>query len=143
MFISPAYAQSASPGGGDMLTGILPLILIFVVFWFLLIRPQQKRQRAYRELIANVKKGDHVVTNGGIIGKIVGLGTGTQLEIQVEPDKIKMMVDRSFIAGIWNPDNGQMVQPGQVAAAQGQPGQPANDEKKPAGGPLARLFGKR
>jgi preprotein translocase subunit YajC len=142
MFISPAYAQSAT-GGGDMLTGILPLILIFVVFWFLLIRPQQKRQKAYRELIANVKKGDHVVTNGGIVGKITAINGVSQLELQIEPDKIKLMVDRAFIAGLVNPDTGQMIQPGQATAQPGQPGQPANDGPKPAAGPLARLFGKR
>ena len=72
MWISEAFAQDAAPktGSGDFLTGILPLVLIFVVFWFLLFRPQQKRMKEHRALIAAVKKGDEVMTAGGIVGKI-------------------------------------------------------------------------
>ena len=72
MFISEAYAQTAAaaPGATDMLTSFLPLVLIFVVFWFLMIRPQQKRMKEHRALVSAAKKGDKIVTNGGIIGKI-------------------------------------------------------------------------
>ena len=71
MFISPAYAQGF--GGGDMgaLGSFLPLILIFVVFYFLLIRPQQKKMKAHKAKIDAVKKGDQVVTGGGLVGKVV------------------------------------------------------------------------
>lgn len=68
-FISNAYAQSA--GTTESLVGLLPLVVIFGVFYFLLIRPQQKRQKEHRELIANLKKGDEVATAGGLLGKIV------------------------------------------------------------------------
>ena len=68
-FISSAYAQSA--GTTESLVGLLPLVAIFGVFYFLLIRPQQKRQKEHRELITNLKKGDEVVTAGGLLGKIV------------------------------------------------------------------------
>ncbi|MEJ2138489.1 MAG: preprotein translocase subunit YajC [Gammaproteobacteria bacterium] len=66
--ISNAYAQSA--GGTESLVGLLPLVLIFVVFYFLLIRPQQKRQKEHKEMVGNLKKGDEVATAGGLLGKI-------------------------------------------------------------------------
>ena len=67
-FISNAYAQAA--GGQDSLMGLLPLALIFVVFYFLLIRPQQKRQKEHRELVTALQTGDEVTTAGGLLGKI-------------------------------------------------------------------------
>lgn len=71
MFVTPAYAQGAgAPGGMDILVQILPFILIFVIMYFLLIRPQQKRMKAHREMIAAVRRGDVVVTAGGLIGKV-------------------------------------------------------------------------
>lgn len=71
--IASAYAQDAAPQGGG-LVGFLPLILIFVVFYFMLIRPQMKRAKEHRKLVADLSKGDEVVTNGGLLGKITGLG---------------------------------------------------------------------
>ena len=72
MFISPAYAQSVG-GINDTMMQIMPLVLIFVVFYFLLIRPQQKKAKQHRELLANLRKGDTVVTGGGIMGKVIKL----------------------------------------------------------------------
>ena len=68
--ITPAWAQGDA-GAGSGLIGILPMILIFVVFYFLLIRPQQKRAKEHRNMVANLAKGDEVVTNGGTLGKIL------------------------------------------------------------------------
>ena len=71
MFVTPAFAQGAgTPGGMEILVQIIPFILIFVIMYFLLIRPQQKRMKAHRDMIAAVRKGDVVVTAGGLIGKI-------------------------------------------------------------------------
>ncbi len=67
--ISDAWAQADGAGGG--LLGLLPMVLIFVVFYFLLIRPQQKKAKEHREMVAAVTKGDEVVTNGGVLGKII------------------------------------------------------------------------
>jgi len=67
-FISNANAQLA--GGSESLLSLLPLVLIFVVFYFLLIRPQQKRQKEHRDMVANVKVGEEVTTAGGLLGKI-------------------------------------------------------------------------
>lgn len=72
MFISEAYAQAGGEAGtGEFLISLLPLILIFVVFYFLLIRPQQKRMKEHREMLGALRRGDRVVTGGGIIGQIV------------------------------------------------------------------------
>lgn len=87
MIISPAYAQAAggaaaqaSPLGGIM--GILPLVLIFVAFYFLMIRPQQKRMKTLQATIASMKKNDTVVTAGGLVGKVVSVDDAyAQVEI--------------------------------------------------------------
>lgn len=78
MFISSAFAQTApaAAAGGDMmstLTGMLPLVLMFVVLYFLMIRPQMKRQKEARAMIDALAKGDEVATNGGLVGRVVGL----------------------------------------------------------------------
>jgi len=72
MLISTAYAQAAgaAPGGADLLMQFLPLVLILVVFYFLMIRPQQKRAKEHRALLAAVRRGDTVVTMSGLIGKV-------------------------------------------------------------------------
>ena len=67
MLIASAYAQGGgAPGGGGFFVQILPLLLIFVVFYFLLIRPQQKKMKAHRDMIANLRRGDKVITGGGL-----------------------------------------------------------------------------
>jgi len=71
--ISNAYAQAAG-GSGSTLMSLLPMILIFVVFYFLLIRPQQKRTKEHKSMVANIGKGDEVLTNGGFLGKVVKVG---------------------------------------------------------------------
>ncbi|MBL8543154.1 MAG: preprotein translocase subunit YajC [Hyphomonadaceae bacterium] len=84
MFISNAYAQTAAAPGGDtgaMLIGLAPYLLIFVVFYFLLIRPQQQARKRHMEMIANLKKGDVVVTSGGLIGKVKSVADD---EVRVE-----------------------------------------------------------
>lgn len=67
--ISDAWAQSGS-GGGAGLLGLLPMVAIFVIFYFLLIRPQQKKAKEHRAMVADLANGDEVVTNGGVLGKI-------------------------------------------------------------------------
>jgi preprotein translocase subunit YajC len=133
MWISQAFAQDAATkgAGSSMLTGILPLVLIFVVFWFLLIRPQQKRMKEHRELIAKVKKGDEVMTNGGIVGKVTkAQDSSPTVEIEIA-DNVRVQVARGQIAGLWNPQ--APGQPGQAG------GQAANDQKPNL---LKKLFGR-
>jgi preprotein translocase subunit YajC len=84
MLISEAFAQTAAPGGAaDPFLTFLPLILIFVVFYFLLIRPQQKRIKEHKAMIDAVRRGDKVVTGGGIIGTVVKVGDNND-EVTVE-----------------------------------------------------------
>lgn len=104
MFISEAYAQAAgaAPGAGDMLTSFLPLVLIFVVFWFLMIRPQQKRMKEHRALVSAAKKGDKVVTNGGILGTITKAVDGeNDVEVEIATG-VKVRVLRSAIQDVLN-----------------------------------------
>jgi preprotein translocase subunit YajC len=89
MFITPAYAQAASgsaaQGGAASFLGILPLFLVFIVFYFLMIRPQQRRVKALQTAIAAVKKGDQVVTAGGIVGKVTKVEDGF-VEVEIAPN---------------------------------------------------------
>jgi preprotein translocase subunit YajC len=97
MMISLAYA--ANGAGGDA-TGIFmslaPLILIFVVFYFLLIMPQQKKAKQHRQMLEGIVKGDEVITNGGIHGRVVGISEQV-LTLEVA-EKVKIKVSRDFIA---------------------------------------------
>ncbi len=95
MFISPAYAQLG--GAGDSFGMFVPLILIFVVFYFLMIRPQQKKQKSHREMIGALRRGDRIVTNGGLIGSISRVANDNELIVEVASG-VKVRVLRSMIA---------------------------------------------
>lgn len=83
MFISEAWAQGAGAGGSDFLVQLFPLVLIFVVFYFLLIRPQQNKAKQQREMLAGVKRGDRVVTGGGIIGLVTKVIGDNELQVEL------------------------------------------------------------
>ncbi|MCG2842809.1 preprotein translocase subunit YajC [Sandaracinobacter sp. RS1-74] len=88
MFSSPAYAQAAggAPGGTEaFLIQIVPLILLFVIFWFLIIRPQQQKLKSHRAMVDAVKKGDDVVTGGGLVGKVTKVTDG-EVEVELAPN---------------------------------------------------------
>lgn len=85
MLISPAYAQTAAGGGFDF-QALLPLVLIFAVFYFLLIRPQQKKAKQHREMLSAVRRGDKVVTGGGIIATVVKAGDGEEITVEIAKD---------------------------------------------------------
>ena len=100
MFISPAFAQAASPFCGDsMLVSLLPFILIFVIMYFLILRPQQKRQKQHQEMVKNVRRGDTVVTSGGMIGKVTKVIDDDHLEIEVA-DEVRVRQMRSMVADV-------------------------------------------
>lgn len=92
MWITPAFAQDAATGtapalsGGSLLTTLLPFLLIFVIMYFLLIRPQQKKAKAHQELIRAVRRGDTIITNGGIVGKVSKVVDDAEVEIEVAPN---------------------------------------------------------
>ena len=102
MFNNLAYAMTGAPGGGSEggggLTTFIPLILMFAIFYFLLIRPQQKKAKQHRELLGNLRKGDKIVTTGGIYGEITGMSE-TAVTVEIAP-KIRIKVARGNVAGV-------------------------------------------
>ena len=103
MFESLAYAQiGPSPSGPGALVSFLPLILIFVVFYFFLIWPQQKKLKAHRAMLAKLKKNDEVVTTGGIYGKVISL-TDQVATLEVAPN-VRIRVQRSQISSLVSPE---------------------------------------
>jgi preprotein translocase subunit YajC len=100
MLISPAYAQAGGAAGGDFFVSLMPLVLIFVVFYFLLIRPQQQKMKVHRQMIENLKKGDQIVTAGGILGKITRVEAGdTTVQVEIAPN-VQVKVARHTITEI-------------------------------------------
>ncbi len=95
MFISPAFAQDGGGLGG--IEPLIPLVLIFVVFYFLLIRPQQKKAKAHREMIAGLRRGDRVVTSGGIVGQVQRVIGDSELSVEIA-DGVRVRVMRAMIA---------------------------------------------
>lgn len=88
MFITPAYAQAATtaaaPGGGlDMIMSFAPILIMVVIFWFLIFRPQQKRMKAHQAMLGNITRGDTVVTTGGLVGKVTKSVAGEDLEVEI------------------------------------------------------------
>jgi len=104
MGIELAYAMGQQPGGGQgsQIWSFLPIILIFVIFYFLLIRPQQKRAKEHRNLLDNLKVGDYVLTAGGIYGKITGIRENI-VTVEIS-DKVRVKVARGNIGGVVKPD---------------------------------------
>lgn len=98
MLVSPAYAQAAGAPGGSELMGFLPLILIFVVFYFLLIRPQQKRMKQHKEMLGSIRRGDRIVTNGGIVGQVVRAGDD-ELTVEIA-ENVRVKVMRDMVANV-------------------------------------------
>lgn len=100
MFITEAFAQSTgAPGMGDFAGMILPLLMIMIVFYFLLIRPQQKRQKEHTELISKAARGDTIVTTGGIIGKVNKVVDDKELLVEIA-DNVKIRILRGAISEV-------------------------------------------
>ena len=100
MFVTHAYAQAG--GGGaepSFLASMLPLVLIFVIFYFLLIRPQQKRAKEHRQMVENLRRNDQVVTAGGVVGKVTKVGEGDEVEVEIAQG-VKVKVIRSTISAV-------------------------------------------
>lgn len=100
MWISTAYAQATSTSGGDFnMMSILPLVLIFVVFYFLLIRPQQKKMKDHKSMLGTLRRNDRVVTGGGIIGTVVKVQDGDEVVVEIA-DGVRVRVVRSTIQSV-------------------------------------------
>jgi preprotein translocase subunit YajC len=125
MFISPAYAQVSGAGSAGGLEAMLPLVLIFVVFYFLLIRPQQKKMKAHRAMLSDVRRGDKIVTGGGIMGTVIKIDDDSQVTVEIAKD-VKVKVRRELISAVLNKT---------------EPLAANNTSKKPSGGFLSGLLG--
>ena len=103
MLLHSAYAMGGMGGGGNPAGGadygfMIVMAILFAIFYFLLIRPQQKRQKEIRDMLANLSHGDTVVTSGGIHGKIVAL-TDSVVTLEIA-EKVRIKVSRSFISAV-------------------------------------------
>jgi preprotein translocase subunit YajC len=105
MWISPAYAQDAAAGGtGAIVMQLLPLILIFAVFYFLLIRPQQKKMKDHRAMLQSLKRNDRVITGGGILGTITKVRDDSdEIEVELAPG-LRVTVLRGTITSVVRPE---------------------------------------
>jgi preprotein translocase subunit YajC len=128
MFISPAYAQGF--GGGDGFSTLVPLVLIFAVFYFLLIRPQQKRAKMHREMLGAIRRGDRIVTGGGILGKVIKVRDNDELDVEIA-EGVKIRVQRGGVSGVFSKTGAA----GGMAPGAGTPGGGA------PGGLLGKLLG--
>lgn len=97
MFVTPAYAQAA--GAGSAFTSFVPLILIFAIMYFLLIRPQQKKLKVHKAMVEALRRGDQVLTQGGILGKVVKVNDDGVLEVEIA-EGVKVRVMRSSISQV-------------------------------------------
>ena len=98
MLISPAFAQSGGFAEGGL--GLMPIILVMVIFYFLLIRPQQKRAKQHKQMLSALKRGDKIITNGGLTGTIIkAVDDSETIEVEIAKD-VKVNVVRTMIADI-------------------------------------------
>lgn len=139
MFITPAYAQGLFGGGGgdNPLGALLPIVLIFVVFYFLLIRPQQKKVKQHRDMLSLVKRGDRVLTGGGIVGTVSRVKENDELVVEIA-EGVKITVLRGTLSDVLSrtePASGNDNKP-----AGGGPTVVGPDQGKP-GGLFGGLFG--
>ena len=100
MFITPAVAQtSAAPGVNDIFGMMLPLLLIMVVFYFLLIRPQQRKMRDHQQMVKNVRRGDTVVTSGGIVGKVAKVVDDNEVLVDIA-ENVQVRIMKSALSEV-------------------------------------------
>lgn len=100
MLITPAYAQAAGAGDtNSMLMSLLPFALIFVIMYFLILRPQQRKLKEHGDLVKNLRRGDTVVTNGGLVGKVTKVVDEEQIEVEIS-DGVRVRQMRSMVSGV-------------------------------------------
>lgn len=138
MFVSTAFAQTAAPapGGGDMFMQFMPLILIFVVFYFLLIRPQQRKMKEHKAMLESVRRGDRVVTGGGIIGVVTKVGPDDELQVEIA-ENVRVRCLRSTV--------NMVLTKGEPAKNGDTPAETATEAKADdsAGGRIGKFFGRK
>lgn len=128
MLISPAYAQTAG-GGASLFEGLLPLVIIFVVFYVLLIRPQQRKAKLHREMVEGVRRGDVVVTGGGIVGKVTKVSETDDITVEIA-EGIRVQIMKGTLTDVRS-----KTEPMKGGAQQG------GQAVQPSGSLLGSLFG--
>ncbi len=99
MFVTPAYAQALGGGGAGIVEMLLPFVLIFVIMYFLILRPQKQQAKRREEMLKAIRRGDTVVTNGGILGKVTKVVDDNEVELQIA-DGVKVRAVRALIAEV-------------------------------------------
>ncbi len=99
MFVAPAFAQGLGGSGNEMFMSLLPFVAIFVIMYFLILRPQQKKVKQHQELVKNVRRGDTVVTTGGLVGKITKVVDDDQIEVEIA-DGVRVRQLRQMISDV-------------------------------------------
>jgi preprotein translocase subunit YajC len=99
MLVTPAYAQAAAGGAGSAFASFVPLILIFAIMYFLLIRPQQKKLKEHKAMVEALRRGDQVLTQGGIIGKVAKVHEDGILEVEIA-EGVKVRIPRHTVASV-------------------------------------------
>jgi preprotein translocase subunit YajC len=140
MFVSPAFAQAGGDlaGAGAGVMQFLPLILIFVVFYFLLIRPQQKKLKQHRDMLAAIRRGDRIVTGGGIIGTVNKVIDDNEVLVEIA-EGVRVRVHKPLISTVL-----AKTEAAPAAPSAGGPGEPANDTpavEPPKGSGMRRFLG--
>ena len=97
--ITPAFAQGLGGGSGDVILQLVPFLLIFVIMYFLIIRPQQRRVKEHQEMVKNVRRGDTVVTTGGIVGKVTKVTDDPEIEVEIA-DGVRVKLVRTMISEV-------------------------------------------
>jgi preprotein translocase subunit YajC len=138
MFITEAWAQGAGGGGSDFLVQLFPLVLIFIVFYFLLIRPQQAKVKAQREMLGGVKRGDRVVTGGGIIGLVTKVIGDNELQVELA-DGVRVRIIKATITDILT--RGESVRGAKDSDEDDKPMLPPRDPAPERKSLLGSLFG--
>jgi preprotein translocase subunit YajC len=100
MLTTPAFAQALPLGGGDsMFSLLMPMVAVFLIFYFVMLRPQQKRAKEHQDLIKNLRRGDTIVTSGGLVGKVTKLVDDDHIEVEVA-DGVRVRHVRAQVAGV-------------------------------------------
>ena len=103
MFVTPAFAQAApaaAPGGADFLIQLLPFLLIFVIMYFLILRPQQRRLKDHQNMVKNVRREDTIVTTGGLVGRVTKVADdASEIEVEIAPN-VRVKVVRTMISEV-------------------------------------------
>ena len=134
MLISPAYAQAGAAAEPNLLVTFLPLIAIFAIFYFLMIRPQQRKMKLHREMVSNLRRGDKVVTAGGFIGTVAKVHDD-ELEVEIAKD-VKVRVVRGTISEVVNKSQprGEKTTAKREEPAEEPEAAEADDDAAPAAG---------